>query len=86
MEIIPYNEWYVKDGVFDQQRVLNGWLQKLREAQSRGYEGLRLTGNTFWLEKKDWNDFTSMRTLSTIHSGITRLLRFAPIRLRDAAL
>jgi PAS domain S-box-containing protein len=57
IEIIPYTHWYVKDGVFDSQRVLNGWVEKLNQALANGHDGLRLTGNTFWLEKKDWNDF-----------------------------
>jgi hypothetical protein len=38
--------------------VLQGWVDKLKAAQELGYEGLRLTGNTFWLEKADWDDFT----------------------------
>lgn len=59
IEIIPYTEWYLKDGVFDQQRVLNGWVEKLQQALNDGYAGLRLTGNTFWLEKADWRDFTN---------------------------
>jgi PAS domain S-box-containing protein len=57
IEIIPYNHWYVKEGVFDSERVLNGWVEKLNQALANGYECLRLTGNTFWLEKEDWNDF-----------------------------
>ena len=57
IEIIPYTYWYVKDGIFDSERVLNGWVEKLNQALANGYDGLRLTGNTFWLEKKDWNDF-----------------------------
>ena len=57
IEIIPYTQWYVKDGVFDSDRVLNGWVEKLNQALANGYDGLRLTGNTFWLEKEDWNDF-----------------------------
>jgi len=57
IEIIPYDHWYVKDGAFDSDRVLNGWVEKLNQALANGYDGLRLTGNTFWLEKKDWNDF-----------------------------
>lgn len=57
IEIIPYTYWYVKDGIFDSQKVLNGWIEKLNQALDNGYEGLRLTGNTFWLEKKDWNSF-----------------------------
>ncbi|MGE5474861.1 MAG: MEDS domain-containing protein [Ignavibacteriales bacterium] len=57
IEIIPYTHWYIKDGVFDSDRVLKGWVKKINQALANGYDGLRLTGNTFWLEKKDWNDF-----------------------------
>ena len=28
----------------------------------KGFEGLRLSGNTFWLEKEDWDDFVSYET------------------------
>jgi len=57
LEIIPYSEWYVKNGVFTSQRVLDGWVEKLNEALGRGYDGLRVTGNTFWLDKEDWDVF-----------------------------
>lgn len=57
IEIIPYTYWYVKEGIFDSQRVLNGWVEKLNRALADGYDGLRLSGNTFWLEKKDWSSF-----------------------------
>ncbi|AKB27682.1 sensory transduction histidine kinase [Methanosarcina siciliae T4/M] len=57
IEIIPYTHWYVQEGYFDSEKVLNGWIEKLKKALANGYEGLRLSGNTFWLEKKDWNDF-----------------------------
>ena len=58
IEIIPYTEWYLKDGVFDLQRVLNSWIDKLDKALSKGCDGMRVTGNTAWLEKKDWKSFT----------------------------
>ena len=57
IEIVPYHEWYLKDGVFNLQRVLNAWVNKLEQALANGYDGLRLTGNTFWLEKRDWKNF-----------------------------
>ncbi|MCQ1535023.1 PAS domain S-box protein [Methanosarcina sp. KYL-1] len=56
-EIIPYTHWYVKDGIFDSEGVLNGWVEKLNQALCNGYDGLRLAGNTFWLEEKNWNNF-----------------------------
>ncbi|RPJ55843.1 MAG: ATPase, partial [Acidobacteria bacterium] len=58
IEVLPYSEWYLKGGTFDMDRVLTGWLEKLEKALGRGFEGLRLTGNTAWLEQGDWKDFT----------------------------
>ena len=58
IEILDYSQWYTRSGKFSADKVLLGWVDKLNAAQERGYEGLRLTGNTFWLEKADWDDFT----------------------------
>ncbi|AKB19961.1 PAS domain S-box protein [Methanosarcina sp. WWM596] len=57
IEIIPYTHWYVKEGVFNSDRILNDWVEKLNYALERGYEGLRLAGNTSLLEKEDWENF-----------------------------
>lgn len=59
IEILPYTEWYLKDGVFDGQRVFNGWVTKLKQALEAGYDGLRVTGNTSWLEHKVWEGFNA---------------------------
>ncbi len=58
IEIIPYDEWYLLGGTFNDDRVLAGWVSKLEQALGRGYSGLRLTGNTFWLERNHWQAFT----------------------------
>jgi PAS domain S-box-containing protein len=58
MEIIPHDEWYLAGGRFDAKRVLDAWAGRLERARARGFDGLRLSGNTFWLEKKDWKAFT----------------------------
>jgi len=57
IEIISYTHWYVHEGVFDSNRVLKDWIEKLTNALKNGYDGLRLSGNTLWLEKRDWDDF-----------------------------
>ena len=57
IEIVPHDRWYVLDGAFDMDRVLGGWVDKLQGARRRGFDGLRLTGNTFWLEQADWGTF-----------------------------
>jgi PAS domain S-box-containing protein len=58
IEILDYSEWYTKSGAFDADTVLQGWADKLAAAWQRGWDGLRLTGNTFWLEEAGWQDFT----------------------------
>jgi len=58
IEILSYDQWYTLGGHFDADRVLKGWVKKEEDAIRRGYEGLRLTGNTCWLEKADWKSFS----------------------------
>jgi PAS domain S-box-containing protein len=58
IEIIPHTKWYLLGGKFNDDRVLNGWISKLEQALDKGYSGLRLTGNTFWLERNGWQAFT----------------------------
>jgi len=57
LEIVPHTEWYLRGGSFDLQRVLDGWVEKLDLALSRGLEGMRVTGNTAWLEQANWRSF-----------------------------
>ena len=45
------------NGKFDSNRVLQGLVQKENEAIQRGFNGLRLTGNTFWIERPLWSKF-----------------------------
>jgi len=58
IEILPHTERYFKDGAFNLQRVLNAWIDKLNQALASGYDGMRVTGNTVWLENSDWRNFT----------------------------
>ena len=58
LEVLDYTQWYTAGGGFDSGRVLSGWVRKHDEALKRGFDGLRLTGNTFWLEEGDWKSFT----------------------------
>jgi DNA-binding CsgD family transcriptional regulator len=57
IELIPGREWYLKGGEFDLQRVTGGWHEKLRGALAKGFEGMRASGNAFWLASDHWKDF-----------------------------
>jgi PAS domain S-box-containing protein len=58
LEILPHTEWYLRDGVFEKERVLKGWLEKFERAKVAGCEGLRLSGSTAWVSEDDWLHFT----------------------------
>ncbi len=57
IEIVSARDWYLQGGTFDLKRVIDGWHEKLTRALASGYAGVRVTGDTAWLEKKDWKDF-----------------------------
>lgn len=57
IEIVPYTEWYFKEGTFDLQQSLKACIDKLNQALTGGYAGIRVTGNTAWVEKRMWRDF-----------------------------
>jgi signal transduction histidine kinase len=57
IEIVAACDWYFQGGTFDLNRVIGGWHDTLARASARGYAGVRVTGDTAWLGKKDWKDF-----------------------------
>ena len=57
IEIVPYTQWYLKEGVFSRRRILNAWSDKLSQALHNDYDGMRIAGNTSWLRKRDWRNF-----------------------------
>jgi PAS domain S-box-containing protein len=63
IEIVRASDWYLPDGTFDLNRVICGWNEKLARALTRGYAGARVTGDTAWLERKDWRDFCEYEEL-----------------------
>ncbi len=57
IEIFNGRNWYFEENVLNLERVLSAWDAKLKRALARGYDGMRASGDTFWLGKKDWRDF-----------------------------
>ncbi len=74
IEILDYSKWYTRSGKFQAERVLQGWVDKEKYARQRGYEGLRLSGNTFWLEKQDWKDFSDYEAIINDVIGNYRMM------------
>ncbi len=58
IEIVAHSQWYLRNGTFDLQRVIEGWKEKLNQAVANGYAGLRVNGNEGWLTGRHWKDFS----------------------------
>jgi signal transduction histidine kinase len=65
IEIIDHHEWYLRTGKADADGTLRGWVHREEQALADGFEGLRLTGNTFWVERSDWNGFVDYESRVT---------------------
>ena len=59
IEIVPHTQWYLHDGAFDPQWVINAWHAKLAQALTRGYAGLRVHGNAAWVAQQDGHAFAA---------------------------
>lgn len=57
LKIMEASQWYTQSGRFDPDRVIKLWLEQEKQAQSKGFQGLRAAGNVSWIEKKDWGRF-----------------------------
>ncbi len=75
IEVFPYTDWYLKGGSFDLERTLAMWMAKHDEALSRGFTGLRVSGNPYWIDNKtDWDDFAAYEAAINEVIGGTKLL------------
>jgi MEDS: MEthanogen/methylotroph, DcmR Sensory domain len=87
IDIFPYTDWYLKGGNFDLKRTLNMWMEKHNEALSRGFAGMRVSGNPYWIDnKKDWDDFAAYEAEINNVIGGTRLLVLCTYSLKKCGV
>src|SRR6266850_5561284 len=55
LELASARDWFGRGGMFEDERARHNWYERLARAGARGYRGVRATGDTTWLAKKDWN-------------------------------
>jgi PAS domain S-box-containing protein len=53
IEVLPHADWYLKEGEFGGQAVLNGLPARLDQTLAKGYKGVRGAGCVF-TGKEDW--------------------------------
>jgi signal transduction histidine kinase len=57
IEILPGHEWYMAGFDHGMKNIVRGWEEKLAVALATGHEGLRISGNAFWLQTGQWDAF-----------------------------
>jgi signal transduction histidine kinase len=57
LEIVSARDWFLQGGTFDRKRVTDAMYEKLGRVSARGYPGVRVTGDTTWLTRKDWTHY-----------------------------
>ncbi len=57
-----HDEWYRRHGDAAPKEVAQLWVEATETALRRGYRGLRLTGNTAFLEADTWDGFIDYET------------------------
>jgi len=57
IEIVDYSKRYKVKGDSGFSNMKQFWIEKEKLAFERGFDGLRLAGNTYWLERNEWKDF-----------------------------
>jgi PAS domain S-box-containing protein len=57
LEIHSHHEWYLRDGRWDSQRVVQAWREKINHGSGNGHVGLRAAGDAGWIQNEDWMGF-----------------------------
>jgi hypothetical protein len=66
IKIIPYDLWYFKNKKFDRNKILKEWRIEEQNAINRGFQGLRLNTDNFWVHDDIWKLFVEYeRTIDT---------------------
>ncbi len=81
IEIVDYSKQHTKLGKPGFDQMVHFWIDKETLAFEKGFQGLRLAGNTSWLEPGEWADF--MRYESEVDAVIHthRMLAICPYSL-----
>ena len=73
LEIVSARDFFLQGGTFDSNRVKDAMFKKLADVFARGFAGVRVTGDTTWLTKKDWTHFCQIEAAVNEAIGDQRL-------------
>ena len=82
MEIIPDEQFYLIDGVFDSEAILDCCFKKEKETLASGYAGLRTVGNSFDLQNDRWEDWIAYENRLQEELAGHKIIAMCPHSLR----
>lgn len=56
LEFVNGRDFYLRGDETDGTRITGPWQQKLETARQRGFEGIRVSGNAYWMHGHTWQD------------------------------
>jgi DNA-binding CsgD family transcriptional regulator len=57
IELQRARDWYLYGDQLDVKRIVGGWNKKLNAALAMGYDGMRISGDTHWIQTSHWTDY-----------------------------
>ncbi|MHC4244142.1 MAG: MEDS domain-containing protein, partial [Planctomycetota bacterium] len=74
IEILDYNQWYTKSENIEHGAITQDFINKERYALKKGFDGIRITGNSFLLERKELEKSSSYEEHANILIANYRML------------
>lgn len=74
LEIVDHDDWYLRTGRADAEGTLAAWAEREQRALAQGFSGLRLTGNTAWLDRSSWSCFMEYESHVSAHFAPRRIV------------
>ncbi len=73
MRFLSHSQWYLKEGSFDPRRMVETSVDIVNRALKSEYEGMRISSNMSWIEKREW------RTLTEFEENLGKLDDATPL-------
>jgi two-component system, sensor histidine kinase PdtaS len=82
IRILDFDEWYASAAGLNGLDVVQSWLDEEQKALAAGYNGLRLTGNTSFLQPGDWATFMEYERAVSEHFSGRRIVALCSYTLQ----
>jgi len=74
IEILEHSQWYTKSENMDPEAIIQNFINKAEYALKKGFDGLRITGNSFLLERNEQEKSSSYEEHANILIANHRML------------